>query len=133
MKIFHIITKVLISLICILPAFGLFGIFPTPTRELYHTDSAFAFMQLIMNSASYIDWMMVVVLLLAVVALWTKREALAALLIAPITLNVIGFHLFLDGGIVNPGSIPAILMVFINGYLLYANRAAYKSLLERSA
>ena len=130
MKIIHIIAKVLLSLICILPVTGLLGIFPEPTRDLYHTDAAFAFIQLMMQSAQYIDYMMVGVLLGACVALWTKREALGALLITPITANVVGFHLFLDGGLLNPGSIPALVMLVTNGYLLYANRELYTQLLK---
>jgi hypothetical protein len=122
MKIIHIVAKVLLSLIFLLPALGLTGVFPPPTRDLYHTDEAFAFIQMLMESAMYIDFMMVVVLLLAFVALWTKREAVGALLALPITANVIGFHAFLDGGLLTSGSIPSLVMLVINVYLLYKNR-----------
>lgn len=130
MKIVHIVAKVLLSLIFILPAFGLSGIFPAPTRDLYHTDAAFAFITMMMNGAQYIDYMMVGVLLLALCALWTKREALAALLALPITANVIGFHLFLDGGLLNAGSLPALVMLTTNLYLLYKNKAVLENLLK---
>jgi hypothetical protein len=130
MKIIHIVAKVLLSLIFVLPAFGLLGIFPPPTRDMYHTDASYTFIQMMMNSAQYIDYMMVGVLLLAFVALWTKREALGALLALPITANVIGFHLFLDGGLMNAGSIPSLLMLAINVYLLYKNREVLKTLLK---
>ena len=130
MKIIHISAKVLMSLIFILPIFGLLGVFPPPTRDLYNTDEAFAFIQMMMNGAQYIDYMMVSVLALAFVALWTKREALAALLTAPITANVVGFHLFLDGGLFTAGSIPALVMLALNVYLLYRNRTILLSLLK---
>ncbi len=131
MKIIHIVAKVLLSLIFVLPAFGLLGIFPPPTRDLYQTDEAFAFIQMMMESAMYIDFMMVGVLLLAFVALWTKREALGALLALPITANVIGFHMFLDGGLLNGGSVPGLLMLVINVYLIYKNRDVLQVLLKR--
>lgn len=130
MKILHYIAKVILSLIFILPMTGLTGIFPPPTRELYTTDQAFAFIQMIMDSAIYIDYMMVSVLFLALVALWTKREALAALLAAPITANVVAFHLFLDGGLFTAGSIPSIIMLVLNIYLLYKNREILETLLR---
>lgn len=130
MKIMHIVAKILLSIIFVLPGFGLFGIFPAPTRDLYHTDAAFAFIKIMMTSAQYIDYMMVGVLLLALSALWTKREALAGLLALPITANVIGFHLFLDGGILNAGSLPALVMVTINVYLLCKNKKVLENILK---
>ena len=132
MKILHSIAKVLLSLILILPSFGLFGIFPAPTRDLYATDQAFAFIQLIMQSANYIDYMMVAVLLVALASLWTKREALAALLITPITANVVVFHLFLDGGLFSVGSLPALIMLITNVYFLFKNKSEYMQLLRGS-
>lgn len=122
MKIIHIIAKVVLSMCMLLPSLGLFRIFPAPTRDLYNSDAAFAFIQMIMNAALYIDVMMVGVLLVSVILLWTKREAPAALLITPITANVVGFHLFLDGGLINAGAIPALVMLVLNGYFLYKNR-----------
>jgi hypothetical protein len=130
MKIIHIIAKVVLSLIFLLPALGLTGIFPPPTRDLYNTDEAFAFIQMLMESAVYIDIMMVGVLLLAFVALWTKREALGALLALPITANVIGFHAFLDGGLLTAGSRPSLVMLALNVYLLYKNRDTLKHLMQ---
>ncbi len=132
MKIAHTIAKVLLSLIAILPVFGLLGVFPAPTRDLYHTDAAYQFIQLMMSSAMYIDYMMVAVLLVSVVLMWTGRELVAAFLIAPITANVIGFHLFLDGGLMNAGSIPALIMLLTNACLFQANRKELRALLRLS-
>jgi hypothetical protein len=130
MKITHTVSKVFLSLIAILPAFGLLGLFPAPTRDLYHTDAAFQFIQLMMSSALYIDYMMVAVLLASVVLMWTGRELVAAFLIAPITANVIGFHLFLDGGLLNGGSVPGLVMLVTNVCLFYGNRAELRALLR---
>jgi len=132
MKLIHNSAKVLLTVIFVLPVLGLLGIFPAPTRDLYNTDAAFAFIQLIMSSAIYIDYMMVAVFAVSAFFLWTKREALAALLIAPITLNIIGFHLFLDGGLLNGGAVPSLVMLAINVYLLYVNRGVISVLLKKN-
>ncbi len=130
MKIAHTIAKVLLTLISILPIFGLLGLFPAPTRDMYHTDGAYAFIQMLMEHAIYIDYMMVSVLLVSVVLMWTKRELVAAFLIAPITANIIGFHLFLDGGLLNTGSIPSLVMLVATICLFYTNRDQLRTLLQ---
>ena len=99
------------------------------TRDLYNTDQAFAFIQMIVDTM-YINYMMVAVHIIALIALWTKREALAALLIAPITANVFAFHFFIDGGMFTEGAVLANVMLLLNLYLLWKNRDAYKPLLK---
>jgi hypothetical protein len=131
-KIAHIIAKVILSAILLLPVVGSTGLLGEPTRELYNTDLAFAFIQTL-ASVMYINYIMSGVIVLALVALWTKREALAALLIAPITVNVVGFHLFIDGGLLTGGAVLANIMLLINVYLLYKSRDAYKTLLDPTA
>jgi len=127
-KILDIIAKVLFSLILIMPILGVLGIFPPPTRDLYNTDEAFAFIQML-NDASYIMYMLVAVHIVAVIALWTRREALAAWLVAPITANIVGFHAFLDGGIFTVGSIMVHVMLFLHLYLLWRYRDSYRTLI----
>lgn len=119
------------SLILALPIVGITGLLGEATRDLYNTDQAFAFIEM-MNSVKYITYMMVVVHLIALWALWTKREALAALLVLPITLNVVGFHLVLDGGLLTSGALLGNVMLIINIYLLWKNRPLYEILLRKS-
>lgn len=128
-KALHIAAKVLLSLIVLLPVVGVTGMLGEATRDLYNTDLAFSFIQAL-TSVMYINYMMAVVLIIAFIALWTKREALAALLIAPITANVVAFHLFLDGGLLTGGALLGNLMLLLNVYLLWKNREAYQSLLR---
>lgn len=130
-KIFDIILNIFFSLILVLPILGLLGVFPAPTRDLYNTDRAFTFIK-VLTDAAYINYMMAAVHVIALLALWTRREAFAALLIAPITANVIGFHLFLDGGLWDGGSIPADIMLALNAYLLWKGRAVYQTLWMRA-
>ena len=97
-KIIDIVLKVLLSLILVLPILGTLGVVPPATPDMYNTPEAFAFIQTI-TEGRYITITMVVVHVVALVCLWTRRTALAALLILPITVNVVGFHAFLDGGL----------------------------------
>lgn len=127
-KIVDIVLKVLLSFLMIMPILGATGIFPAPTADMYANAESFAFITALM-SAWYITATMAVVFALALVALWTKRVALAALLILPLTVNIVGFHLFLDGGLFTPGSVMADVLLLLNGYFLYQQRAVYRTLL----
>lgn len=127
-KIIDIVLKVLLSLLMVMPILGATGIFPAPTADMYNTPEAFAFINTLMG-AGYINAIMAIVFALALGALWTKRVALAALLILPLTVNIIAFHLFLDGGIFTAGSLMANVLVLLNVYFLYQQRAVYHTLL----
>lgn len=128
----HIIAKVVFSLILVMPILGTLGVFPDPTRDLYNTDEAFAFIQTLSDSG-FIMWMMAVVHVIALYALWTRREAVAALLVLPITLNVVGFHLVLDGGLFTVGAIMADVMLALNLYLLWRRQNALTTLWQQEA
>lgn len=130
-KILHIVAKVLLSVILLMPVVGTFGFLGEPTRDLYQTDQAFAFIQML-TQVMYINYLMVVVNTLAVIALWARREALGALLAAPITTNVVAFHFFIDGGLLTAGAVLANIMLLLNLYLLWKNRDAYRGLLKAS-
>lgn len=130
-KALDIFLKVLLSLMLVMPILGATGIFPPPTPDMYNTSRAYEYIRVLMD-AKYITSMMAVVFAISLVCLWTKREALAALLILPITLNIVGFHLMLDGGLFTGGAIMGNLLLVINAYLLWKNRDAYKSLLAGS-
>ena len=131
-RILHILAKVVLSLILLLPVVGTTGILGEATRDLYNTDLAFAFIQ-ILTTVMYINYMMAVVHIVALIAFWTKREALAALLIAPITANVVAFHYFIDGGPFTSGAVLGNVMLLLNIYFLWVNREAYGSLLAPKA
>lgn len=126
----HIALKVLFSLILLLPVVGVTGLLGEATRDLYNTDRAFAFIQALTEIA-YISYMMAVVHVIALVCLWTKREALSALLVLPIALNVVGFHLVLDGGLFTGGALLGNIMLAINIYLLWIHRGQYMPLLNK--
>ncbi len=131
-KIINIILKIVLSLVLLLPVMGVLRIFPEATADLYNTPQAFAFIQMLAGSAAYIDYIIAIVFVLSLILIWTNRMALAAILILPIVVNIIGFHLFLDGGLFTPGAIPAIIILALNFYFLWQQRANYIPLLNKT-
>ena len=129
-KYLHIAAKLIFSLILLMPVLGATGIFPPATRDLYQTDQAFAFIEML-STASYILYMIAVVHILAIIALWTRREVVGALLALPITLNVVGFHLWLDGGLFTAGAAMGNVMLVLNLYFLYIHRAKLQTLAKQ--
>lgn len=127
MKKIDLILRILLSLILVMPIFGTLGIFPKPTADMYTTKKAFDFITLLMDSG-YVMWMMSVVFIICLYFIFKNKMAPVALLLLPITLNIIGFHAFLDGGLLNPGAIMAIVFFALNIYFLWKNREVYKLL-----
>jgi len=127
-----IALKVVFSLILVLPILGLLGVFPPPTQDLYNTPEAFDFIQTI-TEGRYISIIMCLVHVVALVCLWTRRTALAALLILPITVNVVAFHAFLDGGLLTGGALLGNLMLLVNAYFLWRHRDEYRPLLRQTS
>jgi hypothetical protein len=127
-----IALKVVLSLILVLPILGVTGVFPPATQDLYNTPEAFQFISTLQETR-YINLIMVVVHVVALVCLWTGRTALAALLILPITVNVVAFHLVLDGGLLTGGAVLGNIMLLINAYFLWQHRREYAPLLARTS
>jgi hypothetical protein len=131
-KAIDIVLKIILSLILILPILGLLRVFPPPTPDLYNTLEAFEFIQTL-EEVRYITIIMVAVHVIALVCMWTGRMAVAALLILPITVNVVAFHLFLDGGLHKAGAIPGNVMLLLNAYFLWQQRSKYRALFDKHA
>lgn len=128
-KVFNVILKLILSLILVMPILGATGIFPAPTPEMYNTPEAYDFIAVLM-AGKYIMIIQSLVFALAVVCLWTKRVALAALLILPITVNIVGFHLFLDGGLFTEGAVMGNVLLILNLYFLWQEKKEYTPLLK---
>ncbi len=126
MKIVNIILKVLLVLLLLTPILGASGVFPPPTADLY-TPDGWAFIQALMN-AGYLMPLMAVLCAVCIVLIIMNKTALAAVLLAPMTVNVICFHTFVDTGLISPSAILGILLFLLNAYFLWANRAKYKTL-----
>ncbi len=131
MKILNIILRVVLCLLLITPILGALGIFPAPTADLYNTAGAFAFIDML-STTKYITYIMAFVFAAAIILTITNRMALTALLILPITVNIISFHAFLDGGLFTSGAIMGNVLFLINIYFLWKNRAHYRALCEKN-
>jgi putative oxidoreductase len=110
-----------------MPILGTLGIFPPPTPDMYNTAEAYNFI-LILTNAGYIMWIMTVVYIICLGLIIKNKMGLVALLLLPITINIIGFHAFLDGGLLTPGAIMGNAFFLINIYFLWQNRMQYKAL-----
>ena len=129
-SILSLIGKIILTLLLITPILGAIGVFPPPTPDMYNTAQAFQFIDLLMKS-QYVMIVMALVFVVAIFCLWTKRTALAALLILPITVNILGFHAFLDGGLHKPGAIMGNVLLVLNLAFLWQQRSHYRSLLSQ--
>lgn len=127
MKIIHNILKLFVIIISCMPILGTLGVFPKPTADMYGTPEAYQFISLLYQSG-YVLWMLTVTFLLAAILLITKRTAAAALILLPVTLNIVGFHAFLDTGLLSSGAVMGNVLFLINIYLLWINRSVYKSI-----
>ncbi len=132
MKILNNILKALTTLLLISPIMGVLQIFPEPTADMYNTPEAYSFVKILMDS-QYITVMQAVVFLIAIFCLWTKRVPLASILLLPITLNIVGFHAFLDGGLFTAGALMGNILLALNIYFLWQSRAQLKFLLKKTS
>ncbi len=130
MKTINTIIKVILSILLIMPIFGILGFFPEPTAEMYTNETAFQFIQILMAS-KYIMYMEGIIFAVVLFSIWTRREALAGLLLLPLTFNIVGFHAFLDGGPLTGGAIMGNVLLLINVYLVWAYRNQILPLLQK--
>ncbi len=126
-KVIDIILKVVLAVILIMPVLGTMGIFPPPTPDMYNTTEAYDFIMALTN-AKYVMWIMSFVFVLSFVLMLVKKIALVALLILPITINIVAFHMFLDGGLFTAGAMMGNVLLLLNIYFLWQNRDRYKAL-----
>jgi hypothetical protein len=132
MKALNIILRILLGLLLISPILGVLGVFPPPTADMYNTPEAFSFIEKLME-VGYINILIAIIFAVCLVLTIMNRMAFVALLLLPITLNIISFHAFLDGGVFTMGAIMGDVLFLLNLYFLWQNRAAYKVLLSKPA
>ncbi len=132
MKILNIILRIVLGLLLLSPILGALGVFPPPTAALYNTPEAFAFIEMLM-ATGYITYIIAIVFAIGVVLVIMNRMALVALLLLPIVVNIVGFHLFLDGGLFMAGAIMADVLLLLNAYFLWQNWKQYKVLWNKSS
>lgn len=132
MKIFHLILRIGLGLMLL--AFGLnkFLWFMPDFDFSEYPDAAHLFNTLRYSShdpggPGYILHLVgateIIVGLLLVLKKWVP---FALVMLVPISVNVVAFHLFVN----LPNIGPALLVAVVNGYLIYKNRDAYGSLFQ---
>lgn len=89
-------------------------------------EAAGAFMGALMATGYMMVIVAVVEIVVGLMLLTNKYVALSLLLLAPISVNIIAFHLFLD--IAGTGG--AALVTILNVFLLFANKDKYSSILS---
>lgn len=130
MKPINIFIKVILTALLAMPIFGILGFFPEPTADMYTNETAFQFIQILMAS-KYIMVMEGLTFVAVIYSIWSKREALATLLLLPFTFNIVGFHAFIDGGLLTGGAVMGNILLAINLYLLCTYQAQILPLFQK--
>lgn len=126
MNIFHTLARILLSLLLLLPVLGTLGVFPEPTADMY-SPQGWTFFEGLM-STPYMMPLLGITCFITLVAVLLNRTAFAAVFLAPFTVNVLLFHVFLDAAPISASAIPAYILVILNAYFLWESRKKYESL-----
>lgn len=118
--------RVLLCLLLVTPILGTLGVFPAPTADLYSPDG-WAMMQALMNS-TYMMPLLGLLCFVCLVLVIMNKTALAAVLLAPMTVNVMLFHAVVDDNIFKISSIMGWMLFILNVYFLWINWDKYKTL-----
>lgn len=117
-------TKILRFILAVgLIVFGLnkfFGFIPMPELPAIASD----FMSSLQASGYVLPFVGVLEILIGILLLLNKAVPFALLLLAPISVNVLLFHLFLD----LPGIMGALIITIINVILIYKHWKIYRPL-----
>jgi len=120
---FTSIVRILLGIILLV--FGLNKFYPLPflpTPQL--PENASEFMSSLAATGYVLPVVGVLEVLIAILLLSKKWIAFALILLAPISLNILLFHLFLD----IPGIGGAVLVAILNGILIYKHWPQYRPL-----
>lgn len=96
-----------------------FDFMPSPT----FSDDASLFMNSL-NTGYVLTVVGILEISIGLLLVFNKWVPFALILLAPITINVLLFHLFLDP----PGLVLAIIIVFLNAILIYKHWKSYRPL-----
>ena len=110
---FTLIIRILLSLVLLLSGFNkLFEFFPTPLGSL---NTSFGEIGYLINIVAVFE------ILIGALLLSNRWVAFALVLLVPLSLNILLFHIYLNF----QGILPAIIVAFLNGILLYKQRRQY--------
>ena len=122
----HVATAARILLGLVFFVFGLNGFFnfiPPPPTPM--PDRAMAFIGGLMGSGYMLALIGGTQVVVGALLLANRFVALALILIAPVIVNIVAFHVFLE----RSGLTIALVVLGLESYLLWTRRAAYRGLL----
>jgi len=120
---FTSIIRILLGIVLLV--FGLNKFYPLPFLPAPKLpEHAYEFMNSLVATGYVLPIVGVLEVLIAILLLSKKWLAFALILLAPISLNILLFHLFLD----LPGIGGAILVAVLNGILIYKHWPQYRPL-----
>lgn len=115
------IVRILLGIILI--AFGvnkMYSFIPLPQPS----DDAADFMNSLADTGYVLNVVAIFEIFIGILLLIKKWVPFAMLLLLPLSLNILMFHLFMD----IPGIWTALLVVVLNGILIYKHRQKYRAL-----
>jgi len=117
------LARLLLGLVFVL--FGLNGFFNFIPLEA-PAGEAGAFLGALATTGYMFPLIKIVEITAGALLLSNRYVTLATLLLAPIVINILAFHIFLD----NNGMLMACAVSALEGYMLYENRGTLKQLLN---
>ena len=102
---------------------GFFQLLPPPQFN----EPAMAFLNVLFNTGYMIYFMQIIFLISGLMFLFNKWSAFGVILLSPITVNIILFHLFLD----MTGWWMALIFTILNIYLLLVHWPRYEQIFKR--
>jgi len=117
------LARLLLGLVFVL--FGLNGFFDFIPLEA-PAGEAGAFLGALGASGYMLPLIKITEIVAGALLLANRHVTLATLMLAPIVINVLAFHIFLD----NSGMLMAVAVSALEGYMLYENRNNLKQLLN---
>ena len=102
---------------------AIMGLFQLAEAPVFN-EAATAFMTALFNTGYFFIFLSLVFLIAGIMFIFNKYTAFAAMIIVPITLNILLFHIFLDFS----GFWFALIFILINLYFLKLNCEKYKPL-----
>ena len=117
------LARLLLGLVFVL--FGLNGFFSFIPLEA-PAGEAGAFLGALGASGYMLPLIKITEIVAGALLLANRHVTLATLMLAPIVINVLAFHIFLD----NSGMLMAVAVSALEGYMLYENRNNLKQLLN---
>ena len=117
------LARLLLGLVFVL--FGLNGFFDFIPLEA-SAGEAGAFLGALGASGYLLPLIKITEIVAGALLLANRHVTLATLMLAPIVINILAFHVFLD----NSGMLMAVAVSALEGYMLYENRNNLKQLLN---